>query len=62
MKKWYWIVVAVWCFTGLPVLLLGIGFAGGMPSLPTADTVIPWMVGWLLILAPLLLLPFGRKD
>ncbi|MEA3052854.1 MAG: hypothetical protein QOG72_1757 [Sphingomonadales bacterium] len=61
MKKWYWIAIAIWCVTGLPVLLLGIGFAGGIPSWPTADTTLPWMLAWLLIFAPLILFPFGRK-
>ena len=61
MQKWYWIMLAVWCVTGLPGLILGIGFAGGLPSLPTADEVIPWMLVWLLILAPLILAPFAKK-
>lgn len=61
-QKWFWIFCAVWCLTGIPVLLLSVGFSGGMPSWPTSDTAIPWILGWLLILSPMILFFFGRKD
>jgi hypothetical protein len=62
MKRWYWIALVIWIFTGLPILLVGIGFSGGDLSLPTADTVEPWIIGWLIILYPIILFPFGREK
>ena len=61
MKTWYWIVVGLWAFTGLPGLLIGINYAGGMPSWPTSDTALVWLIAWTWILSPLLLFPIARK-
>jgi hypothetical protein len=58
MQKWYWVFLFVWVCTGLP---FSVGWLGSDLSWPTADTALPWMVGWLIVFAPILLLPFGRK-
>lgn len=62
VKKWYWILIVIWCCTGLPALILTIGFAGGVPSWPTSDTALAWLLAWLLIGAPVIAFPFARRN
>lgn len=62
MKTWYWVVVAIWAVTGLPGLLLGLAFGEGALSWPTADTALQWLLAWVWIASPLLLLPIARKS
>ena len=62
MRRWYWIALIVWCLTGLPILLLAIGFGGGHLSWPTSDTALPWATAGLIILSPVILFPFARNP
>jgi uncharacterized membrane protein YhaH (DUF805 family) len=74
LRKWYWAVVAVWCVTGLPLYLLGQGFAGPEkgaftlslliesltpPANASAGALINILLFGLVILLPLVAFPFA---
>ena len=74
MRRWYWLILGVWVFTGLPMLVLGIGFAGpevftlrGLIILFTpplsygAGEFLWWIGGWAWIFAPLWTAPFALR-
>ena len=76
IQKWYWWLLGVWCFTGLPIYLLSQGMAGapaydvigflrqiGTLPLDNWDAFITRAVPTVLVLAQLLL-PFAlrRRD
>ena len=55
LRGWYVALVAVWLLTGLPVIvILGIGFAG-------LAGFAMWMALNAVLLAPLILAPYGVK-
>jgi hypothetical protein len=53
------ILFVIWLFLGLPSIIIGIGFAGGLGGLfvlPTdsdAASFFSWIMAWLVILGPL---------
>jgi hypothetical protein len=71
IRTWYWIALGIWCVTGLPFYVLSEGFAGDdaftllgfLRSLnpPTSSWAAfsTWLVPTMIILCPLLLLPFA---
>lgn len=67
IKGWYKIVLIVWLVTGLPIIILAVGFAGGSPfrdldfSYYTAADISVWLFGWIAALTPLWLAPFGIR-
>lgn len=76
LHRWYWIVLGLWVFTGLPVYLLGQGMGGNSIfdmsalfrnfGLPTSswEVFLSRLVPLLFIIFPLLVLPFAisRRD
>ena len=67
ITAWYRGLLITWLAFGLPVLVLAFGFAGGNPfqdlnfnRYSIIDNAI-WLAGWLLVLAPLWLAPFGVR-
>jgi hypothetical protein len=74
MRSWYWFILLIWAFTGLPMLVLGIGFAGpevftprGLVILFTpplsygAGEFLWWICGWMVIAIPLWAAPLARR-
>lgn len=64
---WYKYALGLWIISGLPVLVLAYGFSGGdmfgIPGLYGMSTLeaILAIGGWVLILYPILFMPFGIK-
>lgn len=73
LRKWYWIVLAVWSVTGLPIYALSRSMFGesvfdviGLVrdiNVPTGsvDAFITWFISAFLIFFPILLLPFAFR-
>jgi uncharacterized membrane protein YhaH (DUF805 family) len=73
IKRWYWVVVGVWLVTGLPIYLIGQGFAGPdngaftlslllrslRPPLSDIGVFLEWLLIVLLMFLPLILLPWA---
>lgn len=71
IKRWYWLVLALWLVTGLPIYLLGQGMFGQSIfdvfgfirdiRIPTSswDAFITWFIPMVLIFMPFLFLPFA---
>lgn len=73
VRTGYLVLLLIWMFTGLPILVIGIGFAG--PSLFTLDGIVTvltppstsfaefgsWLFSWLIMSAPLWGLIFGLR-
>jgi hypothetical protein len=59
LKPWYWLACALWVLTGLPMLIFMLSYVGH--RWPTGSDILPWLIGWLIMLAPAYLLPFARK-
>jgi len=64
VKGWYKRVCLIWIVAGLPVLMLGYGFAGGHFELPDMEyatwiDLVPWAAAWIALLSPIWLAPFG---
>lgn len=71
VRRWFWGVVVFWVFTGLPIFIIGSGFSGPnpysfgnlvrslMPDLSSLTAFVTWLLAWVLILLPLLLVPFA---
>lgn len=71
IRKWYWAVLAIWIITGLPMIIIGVGFAGpdlfsleGLLSIFTPDfrgfrDFFSWLLAFSVAFAPGLLLPFA---
>jgi hypothetical protein len=74
VSRWFWIAIVIWIFTGLPIMIVAIGFAGPdlftfqgvadllTPDIRTISGLVSWAFGWSMILFPLLLLPFAIKK
>ena len=78
ISKWYWVILGVWAITGLPIIYIGIGFAG--PDLFTIEGLLSvftpgfesfsgffsWLIAFVIAFSPLLFLPlavkFGRQP
>ena len=71
LRRWYWVVLGIWVFTGLPIYLLSrgmfgesildiVGFVGSL-RVPTSswDAFITWFIPTLLVLLPLLAMPLA---
>jgi hypothetical protein len=73
IQRWFWWVIGVWLFTGLPLYLMGqayfgepfydvIGFLSGISlSIRNWDAFITQLIPLTIILAPVLLLPFAIR-
>jgi uncharacterized membrane protein YhaH (DUF805 family) len=71
VRRWYWGVLLIWLGTGLPIYVIGEGFAGPengaftltaflrslAPPSGGVDIITPWAIGTALILLPILALP-----
>lgn len=75
LGRWYWLVWVIWLGTGLPIYVVGEGFAGPEHGAFTVDaflrSLIPqtgslevfagWGIGTTLILLPVLSFPFAIR-
>ena len=75
IRRWYWGIMAVWAITGLPIYLIGQGFAGPEHGAFTIGLLVRsltppafdspaftyWLIGTTLQLLPLLMLPFALR-
>ena len=73
MKKCYFAVLVLWAITGLPIIVLAIRIAGDSllsldglltvlsPPLESAEALLTWLMAWVIILYPLILLPFALR-
>jgi hypothetical protein len=74
VRQWYYGVLGLWVITGLPLLVLGIGFAGPeiftpggiitalTPPLDSLGDFSTWLLAWIVVLAPFVTLPFALKK
>jgi hypothetical protein len=74
VKSWYWIILGIWIFTGLPILIIGIAFGGEslltarglsgvfLPPLSRFDLFLEWIFDTILIFGPLLVLPWAIRK
>lgn len=73
VAKWFWVLLVVWCITGLPILIIGIGFAGieffafktillmFQFEFDSLESFLTTLVGRLVSFLPVLALPFALK-
>jgi hypothetical protein len=73
IKRWYYLVLFTWMLTGLPIYVLGEGFAGPeygaftlkrffktlVPPVGSTDAFVSWLIPTILVLLPILLLPWA---
>ena len=75
LQKWYFAVLGLWCLTGLPALVFGIGMVGTDYSLGEwlqifvphefgLIALVTWFLSLIVVVYPLLILPFAieRKE
>jgi hypothetical protein len=73
LRKWYFAVLALWCLTGLPVLVLGIGMVGTdysigewlqifVPHEFGFVALVTWLLSLVVVFYPLLILPFAIEK
>lgn len=67
VASWYKGIFVTWLLLGIPTIALAVGFAGGNPfsgldfSLFTFVDLTLWAGGWIMLLAPIWLAPFGLR-
>ena len=73
ISKWYWAVLLVWMITGLPVAVVGVGFAGPeifslegilsifTPNIQSSKGFVTWFISFFIVFSPVLLLPLAIK-
>jgi uncharacterized membrane protein YhaH (DUF805 family) len=76
LKSWFWLVLLAWCVTGLPIAVIGVGFAGDTlasaggllnalrPPLSSVSLFVEWLTTLIFVLMPVLALPWaiGRRQ
>jgi hypothetical protein len=73
IRKWYWVALFIWMFTGLPIIYIGIGFAGSelftfgglisvfTPDLESLSAFLSWLSAFTIAFLPIILLPLAIK-
>lgn len=73
LRKWYFVPLALWCLTGLPALVIGIGMAGSdhsigewlqifVPHEFDFVALVTWLLSLIVVFFPLLILPFAIEK
>lgn len=67
IANWYKRILIAWALLAIPIILLTVGFAGGNPfsgldfnQFTWLDLTL-WIGGWVMLLAPIWLVPFALK-